>query len=56
MAVEPSHADLGAEAGEVMAAIDEDERGRRLVLADVSTEEAWLSARAGCAAVLPEWR
>ena len=41
---------------EVMAAIDADADGSRLVLADVTAEETWLSVREEAAATLSEWR
>lgn len=40
----PGDADGSSGTGEVMAAIDEDGGGRRLVIADVSTDGSWLSA------------
>jgi len=44
------------EGPEVMAAIDADADGSRLVLADVTAEETWLSVREDAAATLSEWR
>ena len=44
------------EGAEVMAAIDADADGPRLVIADVSSEETWLSVREDAAATLLEWR
>ncbi len=45
-----------AEEAEVMAAVDEGERCSRYVIADVSTDDAWLAMPEGEAASLPEWR
>ncbi len=41
---------------EVMAAVDEGERCTRYVIADVATDDAWLSMPEGEAASLTEWR
>lgn len=41
---------------EVMAAIDSDGRGPRLVIADISDDESWLSIPATAAACLADWR
>jgi hypothetical protein len=41
---------------DVMAAIDEESGVPRLVIADVSTDESWLSAPADAAACLAELR
>ena len=41
---------------EIMAAIDADAEGRRLVIADVTAEETWLSVPEDAAALLTEWR
>jgi hypothetical protein len=41
---------------EVMAAIDSDGRGPRLVIADISTDGSWLSVPATAAACLADWR
>lgn len=41
---------------EVMAAIDSDDHGSRLVIADVTADGAWLSVSATAAARLLEWR
>ena len=43
------------EGPEVMAAIDAGADGSRLVIADVSTDETWLSVREDAAATLIEW-
>lgn len=45
-----------AERREVMAAIDSDRGGPRLVIADITDEESWLSIPAAAAATLAEWR
>jgi hypothetical protein len=39
----PADSDGAAEAGEIMAAIEDDGSSRRLVIADVSTDGSWLS-------------
>lgn len=41
---------------EVMAAIDSDGHGPRLVIADISADESWLSMPATAAASLADWR
>lgn len=41
---------------EVMAAIDSDSGGPRLVIADITDEESWLAIPATAAATLAEWR
>lgn len=41
---------------EVMAAIDSDGAGPRLVIADISADESWLSMPASAAASLADWR
>lgn len=46
----------GTRTREVMAAIDSDGHGPRLVIADISVDEAWLSVRAATAACLADWR
>ena len=43
-------------APEVMASIDEDPEGERLVIADVTADGTWLSVPADAAATLTEWR
>ena len=45
-----------AERREVMAAIDSDRGGPRLVIADITDEESWLSIPAKAAARLARWR
>ena len=40
---------------QVMASVDESASRPSLVIADISTEEAWLSVRQSDAAVLEEW-
>jgi hypothetical protein len=42
--------------GEVMAAIDDSAGEERLVIADVSRDDAWVSTLAGRSAPLAEWR
>jgi len=51
-----STAPASADPGTVMAALDEDSGEQRLVIADVSREEAWVSMTAAAASELPEWR
>lgn len=46
----------GPSPNEVMAAIDSDGRGPRLVIADISADESWLSMPATAAASLADWR
>lgn len=46
----------GADGRQVMAAIDSDDRGPRLVIADISADESWLSVPATDAANLADWR
>ena len=41
---------------EVMASIDPDADGDRLVIADVTADGTWLSVREAVAASLSEWR
>ncbi|GGN89759.1 MULTISPECIES: DUF7556 family protein [Haloarcula] len=41
---------------QVVAAVDETDGQRRLVVADVTTDEAWLSVPTSAAASLSEWR
>lgn len=41
---------------EVMAAIDSDGRGPRLVIADINADESWVSMPAAAAACLTDWR
>jgi len=41
---------------EVMASIDADGDGARLVIADVTADETWLSVQETAAASLSEWR
>jgi hypothetical protein len=43
-------------AGEVMAAIEEDAGCERLVIADVSTDESWLSASTDASVSVAELR
>ncbi|MFB6353497.1 MAG: hypothetical protein ABEJ92_05370 [Halobacteriales archaeon] len=46
----------GSAVPEVMAAIDSDGHGPRLVIADVTTDGSWLSVAATEAACLADWR
>ena len=46
----------GPDGAEVMASIDGDGDGSRLVIADVSADGTWLSVPADAAATLAEWR
>lgn len=46
---------VSAESAEVMASVDESRAGPEFVIADISTEEAWLSVRQTDAPVLEEW-
>ena len=43
-------------APDVMAAVDRSDDGARLVIADVSVDDAWLSAPTTDAAPLVDWR
>jgi hypothetical protein len=56
MAADPHLAGAQTDEPDVMAALDGADGAERLVIADVSRDEAWLSTPAGCAADLPEWR
>jgi len=56
MAAEPHMDGAQADDGEVMASIDEADGSERLVIADVSRDDAWVSTPAGCGAALEEWR
>ena len=47
---------MGDGVGEVMAAIDSDGHGPRLVIADIASEESWVSVSAAAAACLADWR
>ena len=40
---------------DVMASIDSDGANSRLVIADISEDDAWLSIREAASACLPEW-
>ena len=46
----------GTRGHEVMAAIDSDGHGPRLVIADITADGTWLSASEAAAASLAEWR
>jgi hypothetical protein len=52
----PADADGAAEAGEVMAAIEDGPGVRRLVIADVSTDGSWLSVPAEASVSVAERR
>ncbi len=41
---------------EVVAAVDHDERGPRLVIADITRDGAWLSMEESAAPTLENWR
>ncbi|WP_266079209.1 DUF7556 family protein [Haladaptatus caseinilyticus] len=41
---------------EVMASVDDDGQTERLVIADISREDAWISMRVTDAASLPDWQ
>ncbi|WP_435155809.1 DUF7556 family protein [Haladaptatus sp. DFWS20] len=41
---------------EVMASVDDDGNTERLVIADISREDAWISMRVTDATSLPDWR
>jgi hypothetical protein len=41
---------------EIMAAIDSDGHGPRLVIADINADESWVSIPATAAACLTDWR
>ena len=57
MGEEQSPTDEGHGGGrEVMAAIDSDRRGPRLVIADITDEESWVSIPATAAARLSDWQ
>jgi len=45
-----------AEDAEVMSSVDDDGRVERLVIADISRDNEWLSMPVADAASLPEWR
>ncbi|WP_423743654.1 hypothetical protein V5735_11525 (plasmid) [Haladaptatus sp. SPP-AMP-3] len=41
---------------EVMASVDDDGEAERLVIADVSRDDAWICMRVSDTAALPNWR
>lgn len=41
---------------EVMASVDTNGRTRRLIIADVSCDDAWIAAPIGDAVTISEWR
>ncbi|WP_227374989.1 DUF7556 family protein [Haladaptatus halobius] len=45
-----------ADSAEVMASVDDDGRTERLVIADISREDAWISMRMTDAASLSDWQ
>ncbi|QLG48961.1 DUF7556 family protein [Natrinema halophilum] len=48
--------ELVTDSSEVMASIDEAGRYPRFIIADITTDDAWLSTPATAAAHLDEWR
>ena len=56
MAAKPQVDGAQYDDGEVMAAIDEVDGAERLVFADVSRDDAWVSTAADCGAELADWR
>ncbi|MFB6146171.1 MAG: hypothetical protein ABEJ08_00605 [Halobacteriaceae archaeon] len=56
MSTEPRDAPGSEVQPEVMASVDEEADGDRLVIADVSRDDAWLSMEHGVAPALDEWR
>jgi hypothetical protein len=54
MGADTTAAPAVAEDGEIMASVDGDGPGERLVIADISRDGAWLSVALGDAATLPE--
>lgn len=51
----PTHTATAASEGEVMAAIDEEADGKRFVVADVSCDNAWITAPLSASLSLEEW-
>ncbi|WP_162833833.1 DUF7556 family protein [Haladaptatus cibarius] len=45
-----------ADDSEVMASVDDDGNTKRLVIADISCEGAWISMRVEDTTSLPDWR
>ncbi|WP_458185912.1 DUF7556 family protein [Haladaptatus sp. NG-WS-4] len=45
-----------ADDSEVMASVDDGGQTKRLVIADVSCDDAWISMRTSDVASLPAWR
>jgi hypothetical protein len=45
-----------ADSAEVMASVDDDGRTERLVIADISREDAWISMRMTDVASLSDWQ
>ncbi|SIR54213.1 hypothetical protein SAMN05421858_2728 [Haladaptatus litoreus] len=45
-----------ADDSEVMASVDDDGNTKRLVIADISCEDAWISMRVEGTTSLPDWR
>jgi len=52
----PADADGAGESGEVMAAIEDTGGRKRLVIADVSTDDSWLAASADASVSVAEAR
>ena len=45
-----------ADDAEVMASVDDDGHTERLVIADISSEDAWISMQTADVASLPDWQ
>ena len=52
----PTHTAATEADGTVMGAIDEEPDGQQFVVADISRDDAWLTAPLSDAATLEEWR
>lgn len=52
----PAHTAAAEMDGEIMGAIDEAAGGERFVVADVSRDDAWISAPLSDATVLEQWQ
>lgn len=48
--------DTVAAGSEVMASVDDDGRTERLIIADTSADDAWLSVPIAGSTSLPDWR
>lgn len=44
------------DSGEIMASVDDDGSGQRLIIADVDGDDAWLSMRVADTASLAAWQ